>query len=78
MTNILACHINLFLGTLSYHVRRNPYVRPVIEAGLKADVLGNFLLSEVGHGLDILNLETRATKVHDGFILHTPHPRAAK
>ncbi|TCD67265.1 hypothetical protein EIP91_000342 [Steccherinum ochraceum] len=78
VTNILACHVNLFLGTLSPHLRRRPHLESVMERGLKGELIGNFLLSEVGHGLDILNLETTATKVHDGFILHTPHPRAAK
>ena len=78
VTNILACHVNLFLGSLSPHLRTKPYLQPIIDRGLKGELFGNFLLSEVGHGLDILNLETTATKVSDGFILNTPHPRAAK
>jgi hypothetical protein len=38
-----------------------------------------FLLTEVGHGLDARNLETTATLKSDGgFELHTPRSRAAK
>ena len=37
------------------------------------------MLTEIGHGLDAPGLETRATLREDGdFILHTPHPGAAK
>lgn len=40
---------------------------------------GQFLMTEVGHGLDIGNLETTATLLHTGeFILNTPCPSAAK
>ena len=38
-----------------------------------------YLLSEVGHGLDAPNLETTATLLPNGeFDLHTPRPAAAK
>ena len=40
---------------------------------------GQFLMTEVGHGLDIANLETTATLLPSGeFILNTPSPSAAK
>lgn len=36
-------------------------------------------MTEVGHGLDIANLETTATLLPSGeFILNTPSPSAAK
>lgn len=36
-------------------------------------------MTEVGHGLDIANLETTATRLPSGdFILDTPSPAAAK
>lgn len=42
-------------------------------------ISAQFLLTEVGHGLDAKNLETRATKLADGgFDLHSPTPRASK
>ncbi|KAJ8501517.1 hypothetical protein ONZ45_g12118 [Pleurotus djamor] len=40
---------------------------------------GQFCLTEIGHGLDAMNIETEATLQHDGcFVLHTPCARAAK
>lgn len=37
------------------------------------------MLTEVGHGLDAVNLQTQATLLPDGtFDLHTPHGGAAK
>lgn len=57
---------------------QRPDLKPIIERGLRCDLFGNMLLSEVGHGLDILSIETTATKVAGGFILNTPHPNAAK
>ncbi|KAH9921831.1 hypothetical protein B0H21DRAFT_177663 [Amylocystis lapponica] len=76
--NILACHINLFLGFLAPLVPQRPDLLPIVQRGLKGELFGNFLISEIGHGLDILNLETTATKVADGFILNTPHSGATK
>ncbi|KAH9934315.1 acyl-CoA dehydrogenase/oxidase [Fomitopsis serialis] len=76
--NILACHVNLFLGTIAPLIPRRPDLKPLVERALKGEVMGNFLLTEVGHGLDILGLETVAEKVEDGFILHTPNSSACK
>lgn len=45
---------------------------------LRLDTVGVYLLSERGHGLDVFNLETTATKTKDGFILETPREEAAK
>ncbi|KAJ7748804.1 acyl-CoA oxidase [Mycena maculata] len=40
---------------------------------------GQFCLTEMGHGLDVSNMETTATLLVDGgFELHTPHQGAAK
>ena len=76
--NILGCHINLFIGTLGAMLPQRPDLQPILDGAVRGDFFGNFLLSEVAHGLDIMNLETTATQVEDGFILHTPHPGAAK
>lgn len=76
--NILACHINLFLGTIIPMLSKRPDLLPIVERGLKCEYFGNMLLSEVGHGLNIVGIETTATKVEDGFVLNTPHPNAAK
>lgn len=40
---------------------------------------GSYFLTELHHGLDVINLETTATLRPDGsFDLHTPHKGAAK
>ena len=76
--NILACHVNLFLGTLAPVIPRRPDLLPLFQQGLDGEYMGNFLLTEIGHGLDIIRLETVAEKVEDGFILHTPTDGARK
>lgn len=40
---------------------------------------GQFCLTEIGHGLDAMNIETTATMLPDGsFELNTPNDQAAK
>ncbi len=58
--NIIGCTINLFIGTLSTLLPDRPDLLPVVQRALRGEVIGNLLLSELGHGLDILNLETTA------------------
>lgn len=76
--NLLACHFNLFIGTMAQLLGSRPDLRSIVESALRCEFFGQMLLTEVGHGLDIINMETTATKVSDGFILHTPCPEAAK
>lgn len=46
---------------------------------LTSDGSGNYFLTELNHGLDVINLETTATLKPDGsFDLHTPNKGAAK
>lgn len=78
LANIVTCHVNLFLGSLIPLLRGRPWLKPIIERGLKGEILGNLFLTEVGHGLDIQNLETTVTKVEDGFILNTPTTASTK
>ncbi|KAH8102913.1 hypothetical protein BXZ70DRAFT_758724 [Cristinia sonorae] len=78
LTNIMTCHINLFLGTLIPLLPQKPHLKPLVEKALKAEILGNMFLSELGHGLDIGRLETVATNVDGGFILNTPCNSATK
>lgn len=52
---------------------------PILEQLLKFDAVGEYILTEIDHGLDARNLETTATLQSDGsFDLHTPHKGAAK
>jgi len=76
---ILTIHWNLCMGTISSFLSERPDLLPLLQALERFDICGEFLLTELGHGLDARNLETTATLQTDGsFVLHTPHPRAAK
>ena len=77
-SNVLFLHVNLFLGTIIPLLKRRPDLGPIVDGALKTQFFGSFLLTEVGHGLDVTNIETTATQVDDGFVLHTPTPSAAK
>ncbi|KAH8810570.1 acyl-CoA dehydrogenase NM domain-like protein [Flagelloscypha sp. PMI_526] len=71
--------VNLVSGTIANYVSRQPSLQPLVDELLNFGILGHYLLTEVGHGLDAINLETVA--VSDGaggFILNTPSPQAAK
>lgn len=67
------------MGTISTFLSERPDLLPLLQALERFDTCGEFLLTELGHGLDVRNLETTATHQADGsFVLHTPNPRAAK
>ncbi len=78
---IAAIHLNLCIGTLCDFAKRypNPNLSNLLADLLNFEVCGEFMLTEVGHGLDARNLERRATLLPDGgFDLHTPSAAAAK
>jgi len=76
---ILTAQINLTVGTLARHLSSRPDLVPLVNALLKGDVIGLFLLTERGHGLDAINIETTAHQQEDGsYILHTPCEEATK
>jgi acyl-CoA oxidase len=67
------------MGTISMFLSERPDLLPLLQAMERFDICGEFMLTELGHGLDGRNLKTTATLEADGsFVLHTPHPRAAK
>ncbi|VUC36573.1 unnamed protein product [Clonostachys rosea] len=77
--SILVIHYNLCLGTIIPFAKRAPELADLVQKMLNFDVNGQFMLTELDHGLDARNLETTATLQPDGsFELHTPHPGAAK
>jgi acyl-CoA oxidase len=76
---ILAAQINLTVGTLSRYLPKRPDLAPLVNALLKGDIIGLYLLSERGHGLDAINIETTAHQQEDGsYVLNTPHEEATK
>lgn len=76
---IATIHLNLCIGTLSTYTESRPDLSGLLDDLLNFNVCGEFMLTEVGHGLDARNLETTATLLPDGhFSLHTPTLAAAK
>ena len=76
---ILAAQINLTVGTLSRYLHIRPDLAPLVDSLLKGETIGLYLLSERGHGLDALNIETTAHQQEDGsYVLNTPSEEATK
>ncbi|KAI0385250.1 putative acyl-CoA oxidase [Hypomontagnella monticulosa] len=79
VTTILTIHWNLCMGTISKFAQHRQDLTRLLKDLESFNVCGEFLLTEVGHGLDALHLETTATLQSDGsFKLHTPKSAAAK
>ncbi|PWY90684.1 acyl-CoA dehydrogenase NM domain-like protein [Aspergillus heteromorphus CBS 117.55] len=78
-TTLVSIQYNLFIGTVAPFAASRPDLLPILQRALKFDVSAQFMLTEVGHGLDARNLETTATLLpNGGFELHSPSPAAAK
>ncbi|KAL3469699.1 hypothetical protein BJX99DRAFT_267941 [Aspergillus californicus] len=76
---LVSIQYNLFIGTVASFAATRPELQTVLERALKFDISAQFMLTEVGHGLDARNLETTATLLPDGdFELHSPSLAAAK
>ncbi|KAL2811762.1 acyl-CoA dehydrogenase NM domain-like protein [Aspergillus granulosus] len=76
---LMTIQYNLAAGTLAPFLPDRPDLKGVMGDILNFDVSAQFLLTEVGHGLDARNLETTATLLPDGgFEMNTPHKGAAK
>ncbi|KIJ34163.1 hypothetical protein M422DRAFT_182429 [Sphaerobolus stellatus SS14] len=76
---LLTIQYNLCIGTLAGFRENRPALQKIVTDLLEFNVSGQYCLSEVDHGLDAINMETTATLQPNGeFIIHTPHPGAAK
>ncbi|RDA94672.1 hypothetical protein CP533_2471, partial [Ophiocordyceps camponoti-saundersi (nom. inval.)] len=76
---ILVIHWNLCMGTIAQHLKKRPDLGRLIQQLEDFDVCGEFMLTEVGQGLDARNIQTTATRNPDGsFDLHTPSREASK
>ncbi|KAI1392473.1 putative acyl-CoA oxidase [Hypoxylon trugodes] len=79
VSTILGIHWNLCMGTIARFSHDQPHLVKLLEDLERFDICGEFLLTEVSHGLDAYNLETTATLLPDGsFELHTSNSGAAK
>ncbi|RAL14815.1 acyl-CoA dehydrogenase NM domain-like protein [Aspergillus homomorphus CBS 101889] len=77
--NLVSVAYNLFVGTVAPYVASQPELAPIVQQAMNFDISAQFMLTELGHGLDARNLETTATLMPDNsFILNTPSPAAAK
>ncbi|KAI0689045.1 acyl-CoA dehydrogenase NM domain-like protein [Cytidiella melzeri] len=76
---LVTIQVNLTTGTIARHAVHRPELVPLVDDLLAYRKHGQFLMTEVGHGLDIDNMETTATLLPSGeFLLNTPTPQAAK
>jgi acyl-CoA oxidase len=67
------------MGTIISFLPHRPDLRQTLLELEAFSSCGDFMLTEVGHGLDARNIETTATQSADGsFDLHTPSFAAAK
>ncbi|KAJ7691743.1 acyl-CoA dehydrogenase NM domain-like protein [Mycena rosella] len=77
--SLITIQLNLCAGTLAMYIESRPDLRQILDDILQFKVSGQYCLTEIGHGLDAIRLETTATLFPDGsFELNTPHERAAK
>ncbi|CAI7610691.1 unnamed protein product [Penicillium glandicola] len=76
---LMTIQVNLAAGTVAPFAEEQPQYRKLLEQILNFEISAQYMLTEVGHGLDAKNLETTATMLPSGeFDLHTPNPSAAK
>ncbi|PFH57598.1 hypothetical protein XA68_14805 [Ophiocordyceps unilateralis] len=76
---ILVIHWNLCMGTIASHLKQRPDLGRLLRELEDFDTCGDFMLTEVGQGLDARNIETTATQNADGsFDLNTPRWEANK
>ncbi|KAJ5689859.1 acyl-CoA dehydrogenase/oxidase [Penicillium macrosclerotiorum] len=76
---LVTIQYNLVAGTIGPYLAQRPDLKGLMESVMNFDVNGQFLLTEIGHGLDTQSIETTATLLDDGcFDLHSPTPEAAK
>lgn len=67
------------MGTIASYPNNHPALLSILHELQTFESVGEFMLTEVGHGLDARNIETTATLNGDGtFDLHTPNSSAAK
>ncbi|KAJ9218775.1 hypothetical protein DTO027B5_8754 [Paecilomyces variotii] len=76
---LVTIQYNLAAGTIAPYMKKRPDLVQLMDNILQFNYSAQFLLTEIGHGLDAANLETRATLLPNGeFDFHTPTANAAK
>ncbi|OAQ59041.1 acyloxidase [Pochonia chlamydosporia 170] len=76
---IATIHLNLCIGTIASFAAGRPDLSALLDDLLCFKTCGEFMLTELGHGLDARNLETTATLLPNGcFDLDSPGESAWK
>ncbi|KAL3456272.1 hypothetical protein BJX64DRAFT_294262 [Aspergillus heterothallicus] len=76
---LVSIQYNLFVGTVAPFAAARPELHSLVQRAMRFEISAQFMLTEVGHGLDARNLETTATLLpNGGFELHSPSAGAAK
>ncbi|EIM84216.1 acyl-CoA dehydrogenase NM domain-like protein [Stereum hirsutum FP-91666 SS1] len=76
---LITLQYNCCAGTIAMFTSEQPVLRDLLKDVLDFRVSGQFCLTEVGHGLDVIHLQTTATLLESGdFELDTPSESAAK
>ncbi|KAH7922116.1 acyl-CoA dehydrogenase NM domain-like protein [Leucogyrophana mollusca] len=77
---LITLQYNLVAGTIARHAASDrPDLLSVVSDLLAFRIIGQFCLTELGRGLDIYKMKTRATLLPSGeFDLHTPTANDAK
>ncbi|KAJ3454915.1 hypothetical protein MRS44_013515 [Fusarium solani] len=71
---IATIHVNLCIGTLSPFIRDRPDLADLLEKLLNFDLCGQFMLTEVGHGLDARRPGDQGDAA-SRWLLRPPHPQ---
>ncbi|KAF9069416.1 acyl-CoA dehydrogenase NM domain-like protein [Rhodocollybia butyracea] len=78
-STLFTIQYNLVAGTIAQYAQGREDMAALLDDLLRYRKIGQFCLTELGHGLDAANLETTAVMLSDGgFVLHTPHLQASK
>jgi alkylation response protein AidB-like acyl-CoA dehydrogenase len=54
------------MGSIAPHVKRQPHFKSFLQQLERFEICGDFMLTELGHGLDARNIQTTATLSPDG------------
>ncbi|MET8538527.1 acyl-CoA dehydrogenase [Streptomyces sp. NPDC005065] len=77
---LLSVHYNLCLTTILHHGQNRDDLSEYIDELSSMRSVGSFMVTELGWGNNVANLQTQAVYEHetDQFILNTPNPQAQK
>ncbi|EEB96670.1 hypothetical protein MPER_04155 [Moniliophthora perniciosa FA553] len=63
---LLNIHYNLCTGTLATYASDRPDIAALVEKLLRFEISGQYCLTELGHGLHVINMETTVIMLSNG------------